>query len=78
MEILRKICLLVVRPLLRPLLLPPEPLTLKRAGTTFAALSRASNVITQLATTIKPILYLKKRTEKREILYKNHKTSTKT
>lgn len=53
---LRKICLLVVRrppfsTIGRPLELV---LTLKRAGTTFAAESRASNVITHEATTIKP------------------------
>lgn len=51
-------CLLVVvrrlpGPLLR--LLPLLLLNLKRAGTTFAAESRASNVITHDATTMKPI-----------------------
>lgn len=53
---LRKTCLLVVvRRLPGPLLRPREfVLSLKRAGTTFAAESRASNVITHDATTMKP------------------------
>ena len=62
---LRKICLLVVRrPPLSTIGRPLElVLTLKRAGTTFAAESRASNVITHEATTIKPaknIFFVKK------------------
>jgi len=38
-----------------PLVLFLVPLNLKRAGTTLAAESLASNVITHAATTIKPI-----------------------
>lgn len=52
---LRKICLLVVvlRLPVPPFRLRP-PLSLKRAGTTLAAESLASNVITHDATTMKP------------------------
>jgi hypothetical protein len=58
---LRKICLLVVLRLPVPPALRPRPplLSLKRAGTTFAALSRASKVITQDATTMKPLKEIK-------------------
>lgn len=51
--LLRKICLLVVRLLPAPLRFR-ELFNLKRAGTTLAAESRASNVITHDATTMKP------------------------
>lgn len=69
---LRKTCLLVVvRRLPGPLLRPREfVLNLKRAGTTFAAESRASNVITHDATTMKPLDVEKiKRSEKVNNIY---------
>lgn len=66
---LRKTCLLVVvRRLPAPLLRPLEfVLNLKRAGTTFAAESRASNVITHDATTMKP-LYMKMKKKKDKVI----------
>ena len=68
---LRKTFLLVVvRRLPGPLLRPRVfVLNLKRAGTTFAAESRASNVITHDATTMKP-LGCEKRRKKVKMLIK--------